>query len=30
MPRLGFPGTMGAPWIDYIVADPVFILPGEE
>jgi predicted O-linked N-acetylglucosamine transferase (SPINDLY family) len=24
---LGFPGTMGAPYIDYIVADPVVIPP---
>jgi len=30
MQWLGFPGTMGAPWIDYIVADPVLIRPGEE
>jgi protein O-GlcNAc transferase len=27
---LGFAGTLGAPWIDYIVADPVLIRPGEE
>jgi protein O-GlcNAc transferase len=27
---LGYPGTMGAPWIDYIVADHVLIQPGEE
>ncbi len=27
---LGFPGTMGAPFIDYIVADPVLIPPGHE
>ncbi|MEA2990923.1 MAG: hypothetical protein QOG83_3634 [Alphaproteobacteria bacterium] len=27
---LGHPGTMGAPWIDYIVADPVLIPPGHE
>ena len=26
---LGFPGTLGAPYIDYIVADPV-VLPEEE
>ena len=30
MQWLGFPGTMGAPWIDYIVADPVLLRPGEE
>ncbi|TVZ54551.1 glycosyl transferase family 41 [Azospirillum brasilense] len=24
---LGYPGTMGAPWIDYIVADPVVLPP---
>ncbi|WP_286192122.1 tetratricopeptide repeat protein [Roseomonas genomospecies 6] len=24
---LGYPGTMGAPWIDYIVADPVSLPP---
>ena len=27
---LGFPGTMGAPWIDYVVADPVVVRSGEE
>lgn len=27
---LGFPGTMGAPFIDYIVADSVIIPPGFE
>jgi predicted O-linked N-acetylglucosamine transferase (SPINDLY family) len=27
---LGFAGTMGAPWIDYIVADGVVAPPGEE
>jgi protein O-GlcNAc transferase len=27
---LGFASTMGAPWIDYIIADPVLIRPGEE
>lgn len=27
---LGFPGTMGAPWIDYIIADAVVIPPGRE
>ncbi|QEL65590.1 hypothetical protein OTERR_21140 [Oryzomicrobium terrae] len=30
MQWLGFPGTMGAPWIDYIIADPVVIPPGAE
>jgi predicted O-linked N-acetylglucosamine transferase (SPINDLY family) len=30
MQWLGFPGTMGAPWIDYIIADPVTIPPGAE
>lgn len=30
MQWLGFPGTMGADWIDYIVADPVVIPLGEE
>ncbi|NUB05469.1 tetratricopeptide repeat protein [Azospirillum sp. Vi22] len=24
---LGYPGTMGAPWVDYIVADPVSLPP---
>ncbi|WP_188260433.1 tetratricopeptide repeat protein [Azospirillum tabaci] len=24
---LGYPGTMGAPWIDYIVADPIALPP---
>lgn len=28
MQRLGFPDTKGAPWIDYIVADPVLIRLG--
>ena len=27
---LGYPGTLGAPWCDYIVADSVLIRPGEE
>jgi len=27
---LGFPGTLGASWFDYIVADPVLIRPGDE
>jgi len=27
---LGYPGTMGAPWIDYIVADRKVIRAGEE
>jgi protein O-GlcNAc transferase len=27
---LGYPGTLGAPWCDYIVADKVLIRPGEE
>jgi protein O-GlcNAc transferase len=27
---LGYPGTLGAPWCDYIVADKVLIGPGEE
>lgn len=27
---LGFPGTLGAPYIDYIIADRVVIPPGEE
>jgi len=27
---LGYPGTLGAPWIDYIVADRRLIRPGEE
>jgi predicted O-linked N-acetylglucosamine transferase (SPINDLY family) len=27
---LGYPGTMGAPYIDYILADPVLVPPGEE
>jgi len=27
---LGFPGTLGAPYIDYIVADSVVIPPGEQ
>jgi predicted O-linked N-acetylglucosamine transferase (SPINDLY family) len=30
MQWLGFPGTTGAPWIDYIVADPILIRAGEE
>jgi len=27
---LGYPGTMGAPWLDYIIADRVLIRTGEE
>jgi len=27
---LGYPGTLGAPWIDYVVADRVLVEPGEE
>ena len=27
---LGHPGTMGAPWIDYIIADRVIIPPGHD
>jgi predicted O-linked N-acetylglucosamine transferase (SPINDLY family) len=27
---LGYPGTLGAPWCDYIVADRVLIRPGDE
>jgi predicted O-linked N-acetylglucosamine transferase (SPINDLY family) len=27
---LGYPGTTGAPWIDYVVADEVLIRKGEE
>ncbi len=27
---LGFPGTLGAPYMDYIIADAVVIPPGEE
>ncbi|HXF65901.1 MAG TPA: hypothetical protein VNK67_04265, partial [Burkholderiales bacterium] len=27
---LGYPGTLGADWVDYLVADPVVIAPGEE
>jgi protein O-GlcNAc transferase len=27
---LGYPGTLGAPWCDYIVADNILIRPGEE
>lgn len=30
MQWLGFPGTMGAAWIDYIIADAVVIPPGME
>lgn len=27
---LGYPGTTGAPFIDYLIADPYIIRPGEE
>lgn len=27
---LGYPGTLGAAWIDYLIADPWLIRPGEE
>ena len=27
---LGYPGTMGAPYIDYIIADPILAPPGSE
>jgi protein O-GlcNAc transferase len=27
---LGYPATMGAPWLDYIIADRLLIGPGEE
>jgi predicted O-linked N-acetylglucosamine transferase (SPINDLY family) len=27
---LGYAGTLGAPWIDYVIADPVLIRPEEE
>jgi len=27
---LGYPGTLGAPYVDYIVADPTVIEPGED
>lgn len=30
MQWLGFPGTMGAPWLDYLIADAVTIPPGAE
>lgn len=30
MQWLGFPGTMGAPWIDYVIADAVVIPHGAE
>ena len=27
---LGYPGTTGAPFVDYLIADPYIIRPGEE
>src|SRR5262249_39805148 len=27
---LGYPGTLGAPWIDYVIADRVLVEAGEE
>lgn len=27
---LGYPGTLGAPYVDYILADPVLVPPGDE
>jgi predicted O-linked N-acetylglucosamine transferase (SPINDLY family) len=27
---LGFPGTIGAPWMDYLVADAVVLPPGDD
>lgn len=30
MQWLGYPGTLGAPWLDYIIADPVVIPQGAE
>jgi predicted O-linked N-acetylglucosamine transferase (SPINDLY family) len=30
MQWLGYPGTMGAAWIDYIIADPVLVPNGSE
>ncbi len=30
MQWLGFPGSMGAPWIDYLIADAAVIPPGAE
>lgn len=27
---LGYPGSLGAPWIDYVIADRVLVKPGEE
>lgn len=27
---LGYPGSLGAPWIDYVIADRVVVEPGEE
>ncbi len=30
MQWLGYPGTMGASWIDYVIADETLVRPGEE
>ncbi|HEY4922649.1 MAG TPA: tetratricopeptide repeat protein [Xanthobacteraceae bacterium] len=27
---LGYPGTLGAPWIDYVIADRIVVEPGED